>query len=267
MRRFLAAAARQGPIVMVVDDIQWAEGVLLDLLESLPRTLADAPVLAVCLARPELRERAPDWKVTVSLEGLAAADVDGLLASVGVPESLRGRLAEVSAGNPLVRRGARRDARRPGRAPRGRPRAGRASGRSQCSAQREARPARRRGAGRARAGGDRGRGLPSRRGCRAVGRRGASGVPGRLEALAQRDFVRTAAEIVAGEAAYRFKHILVREAAYRATPKKARRSTPRALRRLAGAGRRRPAGGGRGDPRLPPRAGIPLPLRARSGRR
>ena len=58
MRRFLAAAAGQGPIVMVVDDIHWAERVLLDLLESLPRLLAGAPVLVVCLARPELRERA-----------------------------------------------------------------------------------------------------------------------------------------------------------------------------------------------------------------
>src|SRR5262249_39604286 len=49
-----------------------------------------------------------------------------------------------------------------------------------------------------------------------------SSVPGRLEALARRDFVRAAAEIVAGEVAFRFKHILVREAAYRATPKRLR---------------------------------------------
>ena len=52
VRRFLACAARHGPIVMVVDDIQWAERVLLDLLESLPRLLADAPVLVVCLPAP-----------------------------------------------------------------------------------------------------------------------------------------------------------------------------------------------------------------------
>jgi class 3 adenylate cyclase len=222
VRRFLAAAAWREPIVIVVDDIQWAERVLLDLLESLPRLLADAPVLVACLARPELRERAPEWDVTVSLEGLSAADVDGLLASVGVPESLRGRLAEVSAGNPLfaeelvgmladqraLHEGGLEQVELP------------VSLNALLSARLDRldeaeRDVLERGA----VEGE-------------VFHRGAvvelspdearAGVPGRLEALAGRDFVRAAAEFVAGEVAFRFKHILVREAAYRATPKRLR---------------------------------------------
>ena len=50
---------RSDPLVLVVDDIQWAERTLLDLLAGLPETLGDSPILIVCLARPEIRERAP----------------------------------------------------------------------------------------------------------------------------------------------------------------------------------------------------------------
>jgi class 3 adenylate cyclase/tetratricopeptide (TPR) repeat protein len=222
VRRFLAAVSRQQPILVVVDDIQWAERVLLDLLESLPRLLVGAPVLIVCLARPELRERAPGWEVTLSLEGLGAADVDGLLASVGVPESLRRRLAQVAAGNPLfaeelvamladqgaLHEGGLEQVELP------------VSLNALLSARLDRLD-------------DAERDVLERGAIEGeVFHRGAvtelsvddarPGVPGRLEALAGRDFVRAAAEFVAGEVAFRFKHILVREAAYRATPKRLR---------------------------------------------
>jgi class 3 adenylate cyclase/tetratricopeptide (TPR) repeat protein len=222
VRRFLAAEARREPVVIVVDDIQWAERALLDLLESLPRLLVDAPVLLVCLARPELWERAPEWEVTVSLEGLSEADVDGLLASVGVPESLRRRLAEVSAGNPLfaeelvamladqgaLHEGGLEQVELP------------VTLNALLSARLDRLDAAERDVlERGAVEGE-------------VFHRGAvvelsldearAGVPGRLEALTGRDFVRAAAEFVAGEVAFRFKHILVREAAYRATPKRLR---------------------------------------------
>jgi class 3 adenylate cyclase len=222
VRRFLAAAAQQQAIVAVVDDIHWAERVLLDLIGTLPRLLAGAPVLVLCLARPELRERAPNWEETVTLEELAAADIDGLLASVGVPESLRGRLAEVSAGNPLfaeelvgmlVDQGALRE-----------------GGLEQVAlpvslkALLSARLDRLDGAERDVLERGAVEGELFHRGAvvqlSADGAR--TGVPARLEALASRDFIRAATAFVAGEVAFRFKHILVREAAYGATPKRLR---------------------------------------------
>ena len=101
MRRFLAAAAVEKPLVVVFDDIQWAEPALLDLIAGLPAALADAPVLVVCLARGELLERVPDWPVTLGLEPLGEDAADALLASLGVPEAVRPRLARTAAGNPL----------------------------------------------------------------------------------------------------------------------------------------------------------------------
>ena len=101
VRRFLAAAAVEKPLVVVFDDIHWAEPALLDLIAGLPEALADTQVLILCLARPELHERAPDWPVTLAVEPLGEDAADALLASLGVPEAVRPRLARTGAGNPL----------------------------------------------------------------------------------------------------------------------------------------------------------------------
>ncbi len=61
----------------------------------------DAPLLVLCLARPELLERRPDWPVTVRLEPLGAAEIDALLESLEAPPAARVRLAHAAAGNPL----------------------------------------------------------------------------------------------------------------------------------------------------------------------
>ena len=101
--QFLAAAAAEGPLVVLVDDIHWAEPALLDLLAALPAMIGGAPLLCCCLARPELLESRPEWPVTVRLEPLADAEVDALLDALigGAPAALRSRLARVAAGNPL----------------------------------------------------------------------------------------------------------------------------------------------------------------------
>ena len=51
----------------------------------LPALIGDAPLLVLCLARPELLERRPDWPVTVRLEPLGAAEVDALLEQLEAP--------------------------------------------------------------------------------------------------------------------------------------------------------------------------------------
>ena len=148
----------------LVDDIHWAEPALLDLLARLPAAIADAPILVVCLARPELLESRPDWEVAVRLEPLGEHDVDALLESLlgDAPAGVRERLAQASAGNPLfaeelVAWMLEGDAD-----------SGRLADESERAARRAPRPARRRSPGRARAGRDRGRALPPRRGRRAL---------------------------------------------------------------------------------------------------
>jgi class 3 adenylate cyclase/tetratricopeptide (TPR) repeat protein len=103
IRQFLIAEAHSGPLLVVVEDIHWAEDTLLDLLAGLPAAIGEAPILLLCLARPELLEHRPEWEVTVRLEALGADDVDALVRSLlgEVPEAVRERLAEACAGNPL----------------------------------------------------------------------------------------------------------------------------------------------------------------------
>ncbi len=234
IRIFLSARAAAEPLVILVDDIHWAEPMLLDLLEGLPEAVADAPIMLLCPARPELLESRPGWEVAVRLEPLGADDADTLLTSLlgQAPAAVRERLAHACAGNPLfaeelvtmlveegvlLRQG------------------------GVCTVQGElealALPA----------------GLHALLGARldrlaaeerAALERGAvegevfhlgavvelsppasrSSVTGSLDALAAKDLVRGAEASLGGETAFRFKHILVRDTAYRATAKRLRAS-------------------------------------------
>ncbi len=99
--RFLADAAAERPLVLLVEDIHWAEPALLDLLAALPARIGEAPVFVLCLARPELREVRPDWSVAVEVGPLGAADLDALLDGLDAPAGVRVRVAQIAAGNPL----------------------------------------------------------------------------------------------------------------------------------------------------------------------
>ena len=104
-RRVLEELARQGPVLVAFDDIHWAEDTMLDLLEHLAARLATAPVLLLCLARPELSERRPQWlqstATTVLLDALTESDSFDLIEALGVPTSLGRRICEMAEGNPL----------------------------------------------------------------------------------------------------------------------------------------------------------------------
>jgi class 3 adenylate cyclase/tetratricopeptide (TPR) repeat protein len=97
---FRKLVEQAAPVVVVFDDIQWGEETFLDLVEHLGLFSSGAPILAVCLARPELAERRPSWPVALRLEPLPADAVDELLPA-SVPPGLRERIAHASGGNPL----------------------------------------------------------------------------------------------------------------------------------------------------------------------
>jgi class 3 adenylate cyclase/tetratricopeptide (TPR) repeat protein len=111
LRRLLQQVAMTQPVVLVFDDIQWAEATLLELLEYLTDWLGDARVLILCLARPELFDVRPEWlegrpnATLVKLEPLAAQSVHrlvrNLLDGVELAGEAEARIAELAEGNPL----------------------------------------------------------------------------------------------------------------------------------------------------------------------
>ena len=91
---------QQAPLVCVFDDLQWGEGTFLDLIEHVALLSAGAPVLLLCTARPELLDRRPAWPVALRLEPLEAAAVERLVPET-LPDDLRGRITHAAGGNPL----------------------------------------------------------------------------------------------------------------------------------------------------------------------
>jgi class 3 adenylate cyclase len=110
-RRFIEAMAEDGPTVLVVEDLHWADDGLLDFVEELVEWLRDVPLLVVATARPELLERRPTWGggkanvTTMSLAPLHDEDTAALLAELlGRPVQLASEqraLLERAGGNPL----------------------------------------------------------------------------------------------------------------------------------------------------------------------
>ena len=63
LRRFLETLARRRPLVVVVDDLQWAEPTLLDAVEHVVEAARDTPIMLICMARPdELLPRREHWQ-------------------------------------------------------------------------------------------------------------------------------------------------------------------------------------------------------------
>ncbi len=109
VRRLVEVLAEWGPLLLVVDGLQWAEPALLDLLEHLVTATADIPVLLVGLARNELLEARPDWApgsgrriALAPLDDAASGRiVDDLLDGAADLGKLRQRLIAAGHGNPL----------------------------------------------------------------------------------------------------------------------------------------------------------------------
>jgi class 3 adenylate cyclase len=109
VRGLLESLALERPVVLHVDDLQWAEPMLLDLLDHVVDLSRSVPILVLCSARPELLDARPDWgggklnATSTLLEALDTIDCERLLDQLGdglLPD-LRSRVVAASEGNPL----------------------------------------------------------------------------------------------------------------------------------------------------------------------
>jgi len=110
VRKLFEALARRRPLVVVFEDLHWAEPTFLDLVEHLADS-RDGPFLLLCIARPELLEQRPSWgggkvnATTILLEPLGQDDrrrlIANLLDGVAISADAEARIAEAAEGNPL----------------------------------------------------------------------------------------------------------------------------------------------------------------------
>ncbi|HTD77567.1 MAG TPA: AAA family ATPase, partial [Chloroflexota bacterium] len=108
-RKLVEVLAAEGPLVVLVEDVHWAETSFLDLLDHLAARVA-GPLLLVCSARPELLDLRSAWRdeprlQRVELEPLTAMEsaqlVENLLGTSDLPSSVRERVGTAAEGNPL----------------------------------------------------------------------------------------------------------------------------------------------------------------------
>jgi predicted ATPase/class 3 adenylate cyclase len=111
VRKLFEALARAAPLVIVVDDIHWAQPTFLDLIEHIADFSRDVPILIVCIARPELLDTRPGWgggkfnATSIVLEPLSEAEcrdlISNLLGSAPLSRAAGARIASAAGGNPL----------------------------------------------------------------------------------------------------------------------------------------------------------------------
>jgi class 3 adenylate cyclase/tetratricopeptide (TPR) repeat protein len=110
-RRFVEGVAAQRPLILVFEDLHWADDALLAFVEHLVDWSTDVALLVLCTARPELYERHPGWgggkrnSNTISLFPLAPDDTARLIAALlhkaVLPAETQKTLLEQAGGNPL----------------------------------------------------------------------------------------------------------------------------------------------------------------------
>jgi len=108
---YFGGLAGRRPLVAVVDDLQWADPNLIEIVDRLLESLADTPIVLICIGRPELLERYPSLGAgqpnasTIVLEPLSEDETRTLIGRLldvdDMPASLRAAIVERAAGNPL----------------------------------------------------------------------------------------------------------------------------------------------------------------------
>ena len=224
-RALLERLAEERPLVLVVDDLHWAEQPMIDLVEHLVDWSRERPIFLICIARPELLDIRPGWgggKLTatsVLLDPLpdadAAALASALLEGVEIDPETRRRILSTAEGNPLfleemalLARGAE----------------GAVDVPPTIQALMQARLDTLEDDERAVV--DRGavEGKVFHRGAVTALAPEANrvGVPGRLLSLVRKEVVRPDQTQIPGDEAFRFRHLLIRDTAYESLPKTVR---------------------------------------------
>jgi class 3 adenylate cyclase len=111
VRKFLESVASTKPLIVVIDDLQWAEPTMLDLVDHIADWSREAPILLLAIARPELLEARPMWgggklnSTTILLEPLDSNDAIALIANLvddaDLAKSVQRRIGDTAEGNPL----------------------------------------------------------------------------------------------------------------------------------------------------------------------
>ncbi len=111
VRRLFEILARSRPVVAVFDDVHWAEATMLDVIEHVADWSRDAPIFLLCMARPEFLDGRPGWgggkarAASVQLEPLDEREADALihnlLGNPALTPEIRQRIRFSAQGNPL----------------------------------------------------------------------------------------------------------------------------------------------------------------------
>jgi len=225
-RRLLEARGADRPQVVVVDDLQWAEPVFIDLVEHVADVSRGTPLFLLCVARTELLEARSDWgggklnATSLHLEPLGAEEcaalMDRLFPDATLDDELRERITVASAGYPLFVEEMIAMVRERGGGDVVVPPTIQALLQARIdSLDDDLRTVLERGAV---------EGEVFHRGAVAelVPEDVRSGVDDHLTSLVRRELVRPEATLLAGDDAFRFRHLLIRDAAYAAMPKELR---------------------------------------------
>jgi AAA ATPase-like protein len=222
VRKLFETCAGAAPLVVVFDDLHWGEPTLLDLIEHIADLSRSAPLLILCLARPELLDSRPGWgggklnATTLLLEPLQPAEtavlIDELVPARGhIDPRLRERVQVTAGGNPLFVEEMLALISGPGGGELAVP----ATIAALLAARLDQLPP-----------GERTvlecgsvEGQSFHQGTVQVMAPEEEDVAGRLTALVHKDLVRPDQAVLAGEKAFRFRHLLIRDAAYQALSK------------------------------------------------
>jgi class 3 adenylate cyclase/tetratricopeptide (TPR) repeat protein len=224
-RRLLEAKAEERPLLCIFDDIQWGEETFLELVEHVADLSRGAPILLLCMARPDLLDRRPTWAggklnaTTVSLEPLSEDEIDeliaGLLAGSTLEEGLQTRIRRAAGGNPLY---VEEMIAFVGRSSNGDEIEIPPTIQALLAARLDQlEPSERHVLERGSVEGE-----VFHRAAVAALVQNEAPVDGHLVALVRKDLVRPDRAQLAGEDGYRFRHLLIRDAAYEALPKATR---------------------------------------------
>jgi class 3 adenylate cyclase/tetratricopeptide (TPR) repeat protein len=223
-RKLLEAKAADEPLICLFDDIQWGENVFLELVEHVADLSRGAPILLLCMARPELLDRQPNWgggklnATSVLLEPLSEQETDELISSLhegsALDAMLQSRIRRAAGGNPLFVEEMLTLALQSNGVEVAVP----ASIHALLAARLDQLdPSERRVLERGSVEGE-----VFHRGAVAALGRGEARLDDSLTALVRKDLVRPEQPQLVGEDGYRFRHLLIRDAAYEALPKATR---------------------------------------------